>query len=52
MGEQACYKCAGSGLTEKERYSVTTDENGNQTPQREAYISPCEACGGSGRIHS
>lgn len=51
MGEQTCYKCAGAGVTEKVEYTVTTDQNGNQTPQRNSYISPCDACGGSGKVH-
>ena len=52
MGEQTCYKCAGAGVTEKVEYTVTTDQNGNQTPQRNSYISPCDACGGSGKVYS
>lgn len=52
MAEKPCYKCAGSGVTEKTEHTVVTDEKGVQTPQKHQFTSPCSACGGSGKVYS
>jgi hypothetical protein len=51
MGEQMCPRCGGAKVTEKVRYSVDLDENGNQAPRQESYTSPCEHCGGKGWVN-
>lgn len=47
---QSCSNCGGTGLTEKVEYTYDLDANGNTVPQRHAYISPCNSCGGTGQI--
>lgn len=50
MSQQICPRCAGSGVTEKYRYTVETGPDGQQKPRQESYISPCDHCGGKGWV--
>jgi RecJ-like exonuclease len=51
MAEQTCYRCGGAGVVEKQEYTVELDANGNQVPKHHSYLGPCDACGGSGKVH-
>ncbi|WP_157536195.1 hypothetical protein [Kitasatospora mediocidica] len=50
MSEQVCPRCAGQRVTEKVRYTVEIDADGQHVSKQENYLSPCDHCGGRGWV--